>query len=402
MIVLKKLDLVLMNEYEIRIKKILVKNLYEYSCQAYHFAQKNDIIPIAKYRALAHTKNPYADEDDVGLLAAYMGNACIGYLGIMPGLLKSGDQFTKVYWLSAWFVPPQYRKTSVGISLLLNALSLNYDLIVTEMSENAEKVYRGLRFQELGNLNYYVIIFDLINPLNIGLRLLQKISKKLKAKFEINERIIKLSDIIYAPIRLILCKNILNTFKKYFKKIKYEEVKELRTQIDQNKTENNFTHFYRDNEIINWMMNYKWTKERKKLEAKDLSYYFAEIRNVFKFIALKVYSKDGTNYKGFIVLSFSVNRLNNVIKILDYHFFNANDYKYIIPITLKYASNLHANFIELPENLVMYIKKSHVLRLLLKRKKRVYLFHPKKGNSVLAKNSNKINLNYCDGDTTFS
>jgi hypothetical protein len=143
------------------------------------------ILPIGKPRALAYATNPCADENDIGLLVAYLGGQCIGYLGIMPGLLRRGDQFSKIYWLSTWFVPPEFRKTSVGLPLLLNALSLKYDLVVCGMTDEAERVYRGLRFRELGQLKYCIINFEILNLLGLGLRVLRKILRKLGVQFDL-------------------------------------------------------------------------------------------------------------------------------------------------------------------------------------------------------------------------
>jgi hypothetical protein len=159
--------------------------------------------------------------------------------------------------------------------------------------------------------------------------------------------------------------------------------------------------FYRSVQIINWMMNDKWIPTSKKRDAKDSRYYFSEIRNIFKYIAIKVYSKANMDYKGFVVFSFSVFKLNYIMKILDYHFIEPKDCKYIIPLAFKYASHLRANFIEFPESIKTYLNTRMIIQFLLKKRKRTYLYYSKSKNSLLKKHSHEIEFNYCDGDTPF-
>jgi hypothetical protein len=159
--------------------------------------------------------------------------------------------------------------------------------------------------------------------------------------------------------------------------------------------------FYRSIQIINWMMNDKWIPTSKKRDANDSRYYFSEIRNVFNYIAIKVYSKANMDYKGFVVFSFSVFKLNSIMKILDYHFIEPKDSKYIIPLAFKYARNLRANFIEFPESIKMYLNTRTIMQFLLKKRQRAYLYYSKSKNSLLKKHSHEIELNYCDGDTPF-
>ena len=57
----------------------------------------------------ARTGNPDASPDDVGLLLAYQEGRCVGTLGLVPGRISLGDRVETVDWLSAWYVPPEFR-----------------------------------------------------------------------------------------------------------------------------------------------------------------------------------------------------------------------------------------------------------------------------------------------------
>jgi hypothetical protein len=162
------------------------------------------------------------------------------------------------------------------------------------------------------------------------------------------------------------------------------------------------TEFHRGTEILNWMLNYRWTKERDKLEISDQNYYFSEARDIFKYIAVKVYSTDRMDYRGYLVFSFSAKDFYSVLKVLDFHFSNREDQKYVALLALKYARIHQAGHVELPESVVTYLKDSPILKFLAQGKKRIYLFHPKDSNSPLATFSADVELNYCDGDTPFT
>ena len=391
-----------MADAPIRIERIQAKDLYKYACQIYDTAKEHEIIPIGKRRALAHANNPYVNKNDIGLLVAYEADQCIGYLGIMPGLLKIGEEFSRVHWLSTWFVPSEYRKTSVGLTLLLTALSFKHDLVVCGISEQAEKVYRGLRFREIGPLDYYIVDFELLNFLHLALRSLRKILREVGIKLEIPAAMIKLSGLLQAPLKKVIYGMLLHRQNGHTDHISYEEVDEIHEHDKPTDHNSTSPQFYRDTDAINWMLQYGWTKDADKVEIADSNYHFSEIRDAFRFITLKVYSADGRDYKGFLVLSFSAKDFNSVLKILDFCFPNCEDYQYIVLLAFKFASIHQANSIELPDSLVSYVKANPVSRIVLRKKKRVYLSHPENRHSPLATYLYDIDLNYCDGDTPFT
>jgi hypothetical protein len=103
-----------------------------------------------------------------------------------------------------------------------------------------------------------------------------------------------------------------------------------------------------------------------------------------------------------MVFSISIHNLDSVLKILDYHFLNHEDHRYIALIAMKYAHKFKATRIEMTEDLISSIKDIPLIKLFLRKKTRIYLFRPKNNNSPLVISSDKIYLNYCDGDTPFT
>ena len=107
---------------DIRIDRVKVKELFDFACRIIEKEKDSGVIPITKHLALAQAKNPYADEMDDGLIVAYFNGRCAGYIGLIPGLLRNNDEFSKVYWASTFYVAPQYRTAGVGLLLLKNLL----------------------------------------------------------------------------------------------------------------------------------------------------------------------------------------------------------------------------------------------------------------------------------------
>ncbi len=64
-----------MQNTALRIETILAKDLYTFYCNYAEHAGGQQISPISKYRALSQSKNPCAEEGDVGLLVAYIGES---------------------------------------------------------------------------------------------------------------------------------------------------------------------------------------------------------------------------------------------------------------------------------------------------------------------------------------
>jgi hypothetical protein len=389
------------DDKQIRLQKIKVKDLYKFACQVVSKAKKNDVIPITKGRAVAYANNPHADENDIGLLVVYMGEKCLGYLGIMPGLLKAGDRFSKVHWFSGWYVPPEFRVTSIGGVLLMNAFSLKYDLVITGLSRIAQRVLRSLGLHEIAPLAYCVLE---INRLALLFSLAQKALRKIGIKPTLTDVIFRIPERIFcSPIKKILYNMLFYYHKGGMEEISYKEVSKVGNgPIEQAKYNAASTEFYRGTEVVNWMLQDKWMPELEKAEEADLNYYFFNARDISKFIALEVYSPDRRDYKGFLVLSVTSEGLKTVLKVLDFHFFNYADYKYILPLALKYAKIYLSDYIEFPASLGVYIKGGILTKFLFQKKKRIYFCHPKDKNSLMAVSLNDIKLNYCDGDTAFT
>jgi len=387
---------------QVRIEKINVKDLDKFACNFLRRTQRNCLIPITKHRALAQIHNPSADEKDIGLLVAYIGDQCIGYLGIMPGLLRMGEQFSKIYFLSAWFVPEEFRKTSAGLLLLMEALSMDYDFIAAGMSNTAERIYRSLGFHEIGPLNYYVIELGKGNVWAHAFRLMLSILRKLGVKSSVSDPVKGLSGKVFKPVKKMIYMLLVRGQKKHLGTIRHTEVSYI--SEDAAKDRKNAAHlaeFYRGVEVINWMLRYKWVLGRDESDITHFDYHFSNVRDVFKYIGLEIYLPVGDTSRGFLVMSLSSHDQNITIKVLDFHFPVPEAEKYLYALTLKYASVYQADRVELPASLAVYAKGSTLTSILIHQKKHIYLCRPKSKDSPLAMTMNRLSLSVCDGDLAF-
>ena len=77
-----------MEHHQIKIRKIKLKDLDEFSQNALNDPAYQNIAPISLVRAGSQAKNPHAEPDDITLLVALCNGRCVGYHGLLPGILK--------------------------------------------------------------------------------------------------------------------------------------------------------------------------------------------------------------------------------------------------------------------------------------------------------------------------
>ncbi|MEJ2100438.1 MAG: GNAT family N-acetyltransferase, partial [Desulfobacterales bacterium] len=143
-----------LEDSQIRIEHIKLKDLNDFARKTLTHLAFREVTPISLIRAQSQTKNPHAHPDDVVLLVAFHQNRCVAYHGLLPGLLKSHENSSKVCWLVTFFVSPDYRKKGIGKLLVKDIQSLNTDLVTTGPTKAAEGVYRSMGFKPLGELPY--------------------------------------------------------------------------------------------------------------------------------------------------------------------------------------------------------------------------------------------------------
>ena len=288
---------------KIRIKEIKLKDLKDFADPFFNRSAAENILPISPQRVLAHTHNPCARPNDIVLLMAFIGDACIGYHGLLPGLLKLDNNVSRVFWATTFYVSEAHRGQGIGKLLIDKIKTLNVDFAVTGMTRMAEKTYLHSGLKTLGPIVFYQLCI------------------KKGAGFKFFSRILK----------SFLYRRWLHRHVWEFQEFRYNRIDQINRELKSiEASARNGPAFYRDIDWINWMLKYPWVLSRDTAEVTKENYHFARVRDIFKYIALEIYSKRDNAFKGFVVLSVSRKKDNTVLKILDYNVLEAEAFRIIL------------------------------------------------------------------------
>ncbi len=379
----------------LKINRVKIKDLSEFLSHISGDQNYLDVVLMTDNRAAMYVNNPYADKDDVSLLVAYYDNRCVGYLGIMPGLLKDCANDFKVYWFSTFYVAPQMRGKGIGSRLAKEAFSLGYVFIATSMSELSEKVFSNCGMRPLGILKYCIFDLRYLNILTLPLRFLRKLLNKINIYPVYFYDLVKALDDLFLPFVKCIFYKLLSPGGKNPDSVIWEVVRQI--------SENDFVGknvdsavFYRGAAGINWMLNYKLPKEKTAADSKDYKYFFSEIRDAFDFTIIKIYAGINKEYVGFFVASFSVLENQVVLKILDFSFSQAMPS--LVGVLFYYIRKRMVSRIEFSYELLPYFRENLFFRMLIMFDERRYLYYPAGKDVSFLRN---IKLAYVDGDSAF-
>jgi GNAT superfamily N-acetyltransferase len=388
---------------QIKIEKIKLKDICNFADRALSQTPYPQVVPISMRRALSQVKNPYGRPDDIALLVAFSAGRCVGYHGLLPGLLKQGDTLNRVHWATAFYVAPEFRGQKIGKRLLEEIKNLKIDFIVPQMTESAERAYRNTGYKDIGRLTYFQLRAD---RLDIAATRFGAAGPSLE---NINHRpkplvagLKRMQQAIYRGAKSVFYSTAIKNQRHLEHRFKWKVVDRLDESCWRPCTgHSNLPSFFRNIEAVNWMLQYPWVVSKKSGEKKTKNYYFSEVRNIFKYVAIEVYRLEDRKPAGFMVLSVSHKKAKTRIKLLDFYLQNEEDPEIVGYPLLKYAKKFLADRIEYPDYFAKYFQSLPWTKKLIKRQIRLYLFHPSGNESPLAVSRGKILFGYCDGDTAF-
>jgi GNAT superfamily N-acetyltransferase len=352
-----------LNSDSFKIKKIKLKHLEKFARHSIDDPAFGHVSPISLLRAESQSKNPHGEPDDIALLLALHENRCVGYHGLLPGWLRYEGRLSRIYWLVTFYLDAAFRGKGYGKQLVTEIQNTNVDLVTTGITAAAAAVYRSAGFHRLGELPYFQL-----RPENhhVYMTVLQNL------------------------------RSIEETYKsKSSKRLTAEKIQAASRQATD-------IRFLRDIESINWMISHPWVVSRQEALPDVKHYYFSRVRDLFKFIALEIFTSDGAEHKGYLIMSVSRHKNRTTLKILDYYFFDPQDTIVAVYHALKYAREYRADRLEFPPGPEAYLGNYIPSPHRPKRKKRLYLFHPRSSESPLARLAHQIALDYCDSDTAFT
>jgi len=395
-----------MTDEEIRIEHIKVGELEAFAEKVIMGARPGQFVPISMQRARAHAHNPYADPEDVGLLAAIdQDEEVVGYFGILPMRLRVGDELHKTHWFTTWSVSSKVRGKGVGSNLMREALTLEKDFLIVG-SVHARRVCQKYGFWERAPLKYYWIDMSgmgNLNPLVMVLRLARKLANRFKSKrtIPISTAATRRLDGWLRPLTKRIFYPLLTTkVSGWLEGCQFQEVAQLPTDLPEAPNRPAVA-LHRGVEAVNWMLSYPWIVESGNSPTEGMDYYFSDARPLYRLVALTLRTP-GTAAPGFVVFSISKKPGGMAVKTLDFRSQGEAQLDAILALALRYARQYQADTIEVPAEVAGKLQGSLLGRLLLVEKSRIYQCHPKAADSPLAQAWQQIELQLYDGDMAFS
>lgn len=327
----------------------------------YSNQREEDVVPLSSWRARAQMQNPHADPNDVGLLVAHLGRTCVGYLGVVPCVLRTGDRFSKVYFSSTAYVPEQYRNTGAGLYLGRAYRNVDMDLVGADNRPRAERLLRS--FRSLKELPPYRIF-------------------RLPKSFFLNSQMASIAPPERFRYELLTAEGVKNipVWHRSF----------------------NGAEFYRDLKTLAWTLTYPWTQLLEKTETREQKYFFGEWNAEVRYFPIAFYEKDNGRYFGFQLFSTRWKNGKRLLKVLDSNFENRGDRKHIWPLIAQYVAQEKIDSVEVGENLMATLDSVSFLRSLPFVFNRTYFIKIQNEGSPLALAYEAIERHYADGDCAFT
>lgn len=266
-------------------------------------------LPITKHRAVSHSHNPRADEDDLVLLVAYQDNQVIGYLGVLPDKIYVDNAEYKIGWLTSWWVDPCCAITGVGAGLLFRALNAYHQYL--GMSGGSKQARQALdasqKFMVLKTLKGLDIRF--------GLDVTGTILRKLP-RLKILRVLFKICDVVMDEIV-----HLRSFFWERRDKIHPRLTFEYISSIDEETGDFIQRHHHQDltrkgKAELSWLMNYPWILSAPLKDSAGRRYYFSSHADRFFFLGVKVFEQKRSMI-GFFILKVRDDRISVVYSYFD-------------------------------------------------------------------------------------
>ena len=389
-----------MQNNALRIDAILAKDLYAFYCDYAEHPEGQQVSPISESRALAQSKNPCAEDSDVGLLVAYVGSKCVGYHGVLPGRLRTRDGTAKIYWSTASYVLPEFRKRMVAVQLIRKLTSLKKDIVATYFNRPMADLFIGLHFQEIPALQYINMRLEGLDLVAYPFHRFYRLQKRWPFLRKTAEFALRLSRRwCYPPLRTAYYRNLTQLSEEALETVDWRAAPPgaLLSPEDFGPP-NPGANFERDADVINWMVQFPWIREQ--CEVAYPPYFFSESYELFRYFTLTIHGPD-LKPRGFVVLSRAIERDRSKLKVLDFRC-PQSEYKNVFWLVCKHAAQCQVDEIDLPLELELYAASLPFPSLVMKRLRRRYLCYPSAKDSPLATVLQDLKLQLTDGDSPFT
>ena len=395
-----------MAENQIKIQKIRLKELAFWAAGSLNQPAYKKVVPVTLTRAASQSKNPYARPEDVVLLVAFSGDQCIGYHGLLPAVFRHRDGFARVHWATTFFVAPAFRGRGIGKYLLQEIKNLKMDFIVCQITESARRTYSSSGFEDLGELNYFQLRVDRLDVVSRFFDATAGRSGNKSARPQsrppgvirlLQRPVYRLTKRLFYPLAVHGSRR--HVKRKFTWKI-VDRIDESRLGRPDRQPPG--ASFFRGLPAVNWMLDCPWVVSGNQRRTGFARYYFSDVRDIFRYVAIEINSEHPGDPLGFLVLSISAKKKKTRVKILDFYFKNPADEDIAVYLALKQAGVYLADRIEYPCSLTDYFSRRAEFKKLIKKQTRLYMYYPQSSRSPISACRGKIAFDYCDGDTAFA
>lgn len=375
---------------ELHVEEVRVGDLPDFARRT----QGEEVVPISPERALAQSLNPHAAPDDVGLLAAFQGGRCVGYLGLLPQRLRTREGDFPVHWMTTWLVSPHLRGAGVGFRLLSAALELGYDVFVTGYTPAAGRALRRAGFAEFGAAGFHTVSVRRVAPWTAPLTLLRRQLRRAgREGGRASSLALRLERLAGAPAREVVYHGLERLAPEGVRWEEVEQVTESAAPAD-----GRDVRFLRDAEVVNWMLRHPWVVEDPRGDSGR--YHFTRARRVFRQEALEL--RGPGESRGYAVLSVASRGERTSLRVLDHRLETPEEHAAVAVAAAGYARRHQADEILFPEEFGPVLERVPGARLLLKRGRRPFLCRPHDPEGPVARALEELHPGFEDGDVAFT
>lgn len=348
-----------------RVETIPLKHLEGFAQNAGRDPAFAQTAPISLLRAASQARNPFADPDDAALVVAFDRHRCVGYHGLLPGLLRTAGRDTRVYWLITLFVAPAFRGRGIGAAMVRHIKGLKADLVTTGITQGAERLYRACGFQDLGQAAFHQLRLERIPA--------------------------AARHLVYAALRWSWGRGPGGRRWRPAPRVDGDWPRIAAGGPDR-------PTFLRTRASVNWMMAHPWVVTRGRDAPDAAGYHFSTTRELFRFKAFEALAPGGEP-RGCGVLSESRHKGKSHVKLLDLFFESPPEAACAGVCAIRRAHRMLAERVDLP---AACGAGQGVFGRYAKPRRRLTLCLPCAAGSPLAEAAATLALDYCDGDTAFT
>jgi len=385
----------------LKIKLIKAKDLHLFALDYAKTKDPEAIDVISIQRALAQSNNPLADENDIGLMLAYVDGKCVGYQGIMPGCLYIDGRTEKILWPTTVFISAEYRGRSIHSRLISEALSLNKPLVITGMGQMSAPIVLHLGFKPMNKAEYLEVDFRKLSvaPIRVSDKILNRLFSFFRGKAASQK---DSSNLLYSGLKAVAYSVMVGKrIRSILDDIDYSEVNAIDESMESRILPKDGT-FYHSLSWINWMLKYKWVLSKNEAKEAPSNYFFSNIRDEFHYIAIEINSFKNQECNSFLILSVSRDKGTVKMKVLDYIHENEWNGSIVSALVMRYAKNYHADIIEASKELIGYFNLGFFGRRLISLKDTLFVYSiPNRNSGINEEEFINVTPRFFDGDIAF-